>query len=76
MQFGRSEILLQMRKRRRPGDEQDVGRSAQQPSERDLHGRGAEARRDLRQGRRLQRLEPAERKERHIGDAVADQVVD
>ena len=31
---------------------------------------------DLGQGCRLQRLEPAEREERHIGDAVAGQIVD
>ncbi len=31
---------------------------------------------DVGQGRRLQRVEPAERKERHIGDAVAGKIVD
>ena len=31
---------------------------------------------DVGQGRRLQRREPAERKERHIGDAVAGKIVD
>ena len=31
---------------------------------------------DVGQGRRLQRVESAERKERHIGDAVAGKIVD
>lgn len=59
-----------------PGDQKNIGRTTKQPRERDLHGRGAEALSDVGQGRRLQRIEPAERKERHIGDAVAGQFVD
>jgi hypothetical protein len=58
------------------GDQKDVGRTAKQPGERDLHGRRAEPPGDVGQRRRLQRTEPAERKERHIGDAVAGQIVD
>jgi hypothetical protein len=35
-----------------------------------------EARSDVEQTGRLQRIEPAERKVRHIGDAVAGKIVD
>ena len=62
--------------RRGAGDQQDVGRALQQPGERDLHRRRAERCRDVRQGRRLQRREAAEREERHVGDALPGQVVD
>ena len=70
------QVLAQVRHRRGAGDQKDVGRAAKQPGERDLHRRGAEARSDLGQGGRLQRVEPAEREERHIGDAVAAKIVD
>ena len=46
IELGRREILPQMRDRRGAGDQQDVGRAAKQPGERDLHRRGAEARGD------------------------------
>ncbi len=73
---GRREILPQMRQRRGAGDQQDIGRAAQQPGKRDLHGRGAEACSDGGQVGGLQRAEPAERKVRHVGDAVAGELVD
>ena len=58
-----------------PG-ENDIGRATKHPTERDLHRRSAKTRGSGRQGRRLQRIETAERKERHIGRAVACQIVD
>eukprot|EP00166_Cyanidium_caldarium_P001965 ctg_2045.g472 len=66
-----------MRFRRSAGNDQDVGRAAQQPSQRHLHGRGAEALGDVGQGGRLQRApSAAQRKVRHVGDAVASELVD
>ena len=67
---------MQVRDRRRAGDQQEVRRTTEQPGQRDLHGRGTEARSDVGQGRRLQRVEAAERKERDISGAVAGQFVD
>ena len=42
----------------------------------DLHRRDAESLGDVGERRRLQRREAAEREERHIGDAVAGEIVD
>ena len=62
--------------RRCARDQQDVGRSVQQPRQRDLNRRGPEPTRDGRQGKRLQRREPAEREERYVRDALPGQLVD
>ncbi len=70
------QVLAEVGERRRAGDQQDVGRPVQQPRQRDLHRRGPEPARDVRQRGRLQRREPAEREERHVGDALPGQVVD
>ena len=48
-QLGRGEVLPQMGDGRGAGDQQDVGRAAQQPGERHLHRRGAEALGDVGQ---------------------------
>src|SRR5579872_3449387 len=61
---------------RRSRNHQDVRRALEKPGNRNLHGRGIEARRDVRQGGRLQRVEPTEWKERHIGDALRGKVID
>ena len=76
VQFGGGRFSRRWATRRRAGNQQDIGRAVQQPGERDLHRRGAEPLGDLGQRRRLQRREAAEREERHIGDAVAGEVVD
>jgi hypothetical protein len=65
-----------MVERRSAGNEQDVGSALEQPGERRLHRRGAEPSGGIGQLRRLQRREAAERKERHISDAVAAEIVD
>jgi hypothetical protein len=56
-----------MSHRRGAGDQQDIRRAPQQPGQRDLHRGGAKPRGHVRQRRGLQRAEPAEREERHIG---------
>ena len=73
--LGRRQIFLQMHHRRGAGNEKDIGRATKQPGKRDLHRRSAKTRGDGGQGRRLQRIETAEREERHIGGAVARQIV-
>ena len=65
-----------MRDRRRAGDQQDVGRAAQEPGERDLHRRRAEPLGHPGQRRRLQRAEAPEREERNVGDPGRREVVD
>ena len=59
----RPEVLAQMLDGRRSRDDQDIGRPLQKPSERDLHGRGIDARGDFGQSGRLEWSESAERKE-------------
>ena len=59
-----------------PGINRMIGRAVQQPCQGDLHRRGPEPARDGRQRGRLERREPAEREERHVGDALPGQVVD
>src|SRR5262249_43211217 len=76
IELGGGEVLAQVRDRRGAGDQKDVRRATQQPGERDLHRRGVEAGGDIGQGGRLQRAEAADRKERHIGDALAGKLVD
>ena len=65
-----------MADRWRPGNEQDVGRTPEEPGERDLHRGGAKPLRDFGKRGRLQRREAAKRKERRIGDPVAGEIVD
>lgn len=50
-EFGSGEIFPQMRDRRCPWDQEDVGRAAKQPGKRYLHGRGTEAAGDIGQHR-------------------------
>src|SRR3984957_14785084 len=70
----RLKILAKMLDGRCSRDHQDIGRPLEKPRQRNLHGRGTKARGDIRQGRRLQWCEPAERKERHVGDAVTSKI--
>ena len=70
------QVLAEVGDRRCAGDQQDVGRPVQEPRQRDLHRRGPKPPRDVRQSRRLQRREPAEREERHVRDALPGQVID
>jgi hypothetical protein len=56
------------------GDHQDIGRPLEKPSKRNLHGRGTEARGDVRQGSRLEWSKPAEWKEWHVSDAVTSKI--
>ena len=74
--FGRRQILTQVSNRRCAGNKKNVRRAMEQPGERDLHGRGAEARSDGGQGGGLKRRKPAKREERHVRDALSGQVVD
>src|SRR5277367_6051438 len=76
MQRCRFEILAKMPDGRRTRDQQNVRRALKQPRQRDLHRRGPESVGDGRQLGRLQRREPAERKERHVRDTLAGQIVD
>ena len=76
LQRRRLEILAKMLERRCSGNHQDVRRALEEPRECNLHRRGIEARRCFRQGLRLQWSEPAKRKERNVGDAVAGKVRD
>jgi hypothetical protein len=64
--LGCSKVLAQMRDRRGARDQQDIRGPTQQPSEGDLHGRGAKTLGDIGQCRRLKRSEPAQRKIRHV----------
>src|SRR5580698_9689633 len=57
-------------------DEQNVGRALQKPSQRNLHRRRPETRGDIRQLCRLQWREPAKRKERHVRNPVASEILD
>ena len=72
----RLKILAKMLDRRCSGDHQHVGRPLEKPSKSNLHGRGTEARGDIRQGSGLQWGEPAEWKEWHIGDTVTSKIGD
>ena len=68
------QVLAKVPDRKCTRDHQDVVRPLQKPSERDLHGRGTEARSDVRQRTRLEWSEPTEWKEWHVGDAVAGKI--
>src|SRR5258708_20378416 len=50
----RLKILAKMLDGRCSRDHQDIGRPLKKPSKRNLHGRGTEARGDVRQGSRLE----------------------
>ncbi len=69
LQRGGGKVFTQMGHGGCAGYQQDVGRAPQQPGQRHLHGRGAQALCDVGQRGRLQRRETAEREEGHIGDA-------
>src|SRR5580700_7889875 len=70
------QIFAQVRDARGTGDEQNIGRTLQQPGERDLHGCGLEPCGDVRQRGRLQRSESSQGKERDVGYALPRQLVD
>src|SRR5580693_1943924 len=70
LQSRRLQVFTKMGERRCSGDYEDIWRAMEQPRERDLHGRGMEARCRLRQCARLQGTEPAKWEERYVGDAV------
>jgi hypothetical protein len=70
----RPKILPKMLDRRCSRDHHDIGRPLQKPSQRDLHGRGTEACGDIGEGSRLEWSEPAEWKERHVGDTVTSKI--
>src|ERR1700677_4925195 len=61
---------------RRSRNYQDVRRALEKPGKRHLHRRGIEARGGARQSCRLQRVEPTQWKERHVGDALRGKIVD
>src|SRR5690606_24247482 len=63
------DVLAQVRNRRGTGDQQDVRRPVQQPRQRDRPGGGSHPGRDRGEHGGLEGAEPAERKERHVGDA-------
>src|SRR5271168_1028515 len=67
-------VLAKMVDGRCSWDHQDIGRPMQKPSERNLHGRRVETRGDIGQSIRLKWSEPAEWKERHVGDAVTSKI--
>src|SRR5580704_6801926 len=70
------EILPKMLAGRCSRNQQNVGRALQKPRQSNLHRRRAETRGDIRQLCRLQWREPAERKERHVRNPVASELVD
>src|ERR1051325_3291075 len=65
-----------MRDGRCAGDQQDIGRALKQPGECYLQRRSIENPGGCVEGRRLQRREASQRKERHIGYASTCKVVD
>lgn len=69
-------IFPQMNNGRGTGDQQNIWRAMQQPSDGHLHGRGAKQTRYLRQNRGLQRAKATKREERHIRNAIITQVID
>jgi hypothetical protein len=67
-------VLAKMLDGRCSGDDQDIVRPLEKPGKRNLHGRGTEARGDVRQGRRLEWSEAAEWKEWHVGNPVTTKI--
>lgn len=76
LQGRRLKIFTKVAERRGSGDHRNVGRPMEQPRKRNLHGRSVEPRCGIRQGVRLQWTEPAQGKERNVGDALADKIRD
>ena len=65
-----------MAERRGAGNQENVGRTMQQPGESCLHRSRADPGCDLRKRRGLERREAAEREKGNIGDTTARQFVD
>src|ERR1700683_2085418 len=65
-----------MRERRRAGDEEDVGRALEEPSQGDLHRSRLQGRGDLIELGRLQGRESSQGEERNVGDALPGEGVE
>src|SRR5215469_13353207 len=70
------EIVSKMVYRRGAGDQQNVRRTLQEPSKRDLHWTRLHRCRYPIEHRRLQRCEPSQREKRHISDTLPRESVD